>query len=49
WHLADPVDQKEENRNDEVQISQFNRNPFIDHPEWVTCIFGSDLCVPATP
>jgi len=49
WHLADPVDQKEENRNDAVAVWQLNRNPFIDHPEWVTCIFGSDPCFVATP
>ncbi len=39
WHVADPVDDIERNRNDIVFGKQLNRNPFIDHPEWVECIF----------
>ena len=39
WHEQDPVDAKELRRNDEVWKHQGNRNPFIDHPEWVACIF----------
>ena len=35
WHTEDPPDQKEMDRNDEIFIDQGNRNPFIDHPEWV--------------
>jgi len=41
WHLDDPVDQKERDRNDYVYQYQHNRNPFIDHPEWVDMIFGN--------
>ncbi len=41
WHLDDPVDDKERNRNDVVQNFQGNRNPFIDHPEWVVAIFDA--------
>gem|GEM_PF-1148479 len=39
WHLEDPVDDKERERNDWVHFYQGNRNPFIDHPEWVLGIF----------
>ncbi len=41
WHLEDPVDDWERNRNDVVSSYQGNRNPFIDHPEWVDCIFNN--------
>ncbi len=39
WHDFDPVDEIELLRNDEVFALQENRNPFVDHPEWVECIF----------
>ena len=39
WHAADPVDAREVARNDAVAFYQGNRNPFVDHPEWVDCIF----------
>ena len=39
WHEQDPVDLIELYRNDEVFALQENRNPFVDHPEWVECIF----------
>ena len=39
WHRQDPVSQKEINRNDGMQTVQKNRNPFIDHPEWVDYIW----------
>jgi endonuclease I len=42
WHTADPVDSKETVRNDAVYNAQGNRNPFIDHPEWVDCLFDED-------
>ncbi len=41
WHLADPVSNVERDRNDIVGAFQGNRNPFIDHPEWAECLFGS--------
>ncbi len=39
WHLEDPVDAAEMARNDVVESFQGNRNPFVDHPEWVACVF----------
>lgn len=40
WHLLDPVSQKEIARNDSVFKIQFNRNPYVDHPQWVADIWG---------
>ena len=42
WHREDPVDYKEIYRNDVVYSYQGNRNPFIDHPEYATCLFESN-------
>jgi len=42
WHTQDPVDDIERRRNEEVFAYQTNRNPFVDHPEWVACIFQDD-------
>ncbi len=39
WHEADPVDDHERTRHERIYLYQENRNPFIDHPEWVECIF----------
>ena len=44
WHAADPVDAGERDRNDVVFSFQGNRNPFVDHPEWIDCLFGGS-CV----
>lgn len=41
WHVQDPVSSKEIARNDSVYRIQDNRNPFIDHPEWVEEIWTS--------
>lgn len=38
WHKQDPVDDAERARNDRVENLQHNRNPFIDHPEYVDSI-----------
>lgn len=35
WHREDPVDSNEQIRNDEIEESQGNRNPFIDYPQIV--------------
>lgn len=42
WAAADPVDDKELNRNDEIYKIQHNRNPYIDYPELVTYVFGDN-------
>ena len=41
WHEDDPVSVKEVARNEAVYAVQRNRNPFIDHPEWVPAIWGN--------
>lgn len=35
WHIDDPVDYDEQERNDLIEYYQGNRNPYIDHPEIV--------------
>ena len=42
WHEQDPVSQKEIDRNNDVYGIQGNRNPFIDHPEYVPRIWGGN-------
>jgi endonuclease I len=41
WNILDPVSQKEIDRNNAVFAIQHNRNPYIDHPEYVTAVWGS--------
>jgi endonuclease I len=40
WCIQDSVSQKEVDRNNAVYQVQNNRNPFIDHPEFVNEIWG---------
>lgn len=40
WHRQDPVSQKEIDRNNGIQKTQGNRNPFIDYPYLVEYIWG---------
>ncbi|MBL6448838.1 endonuclease [Fulvivirga sp. 29W222] len=40
WHNADPVSAKEIARNEAAYAHQGNRNPFVDHPEYVASIWG---------
>lgn len=41
WHLQDPVDDFEIHRNNVIfNQYQHNRNPFIDHPEFVFLLWG---------
>jgi len=42
WHEEDPVSDKERDRNDAVYGYQGNRNPFIDHPEFVELMYGGE-------
>ncbi|MFD0315165.1 endonuclease I family protein [Streptomyces flavalbus] len=40
WNEQDPPDAFEERRNEVIYTTyQHNRNPFIDHPEWVEAIW----------
>lgn len=50
WHNADPVSQKEIDRNNAVyyQSGQNNRNPFVDHPEYAALIWQCTGVVPVT-
>ncbi len=41
WHRNDPVSQKELDRNNGIEATQGNRNPFIDYPELVEYIWGN--------
>lgn len=40
WHRQDPVSQKEVDRNNGIQLTQGNRNPFIDYPYLAEYIWG---------
>lgn len=43
WHENDPVSPREIALNNTIYTSQNNRNPFIDNPEYVQRIWGTDL------
>ncbi|WP_431135703.1 endonuclease [Psychroserpens mesophilus] len=43
WHRNDPPDDYEMNRNNVVYTWQFNRNPFIDQPDLVEYIWGTEI------
>jgi endonuclease I len=43
WNTQDPVSDKEIIRNDAIYARQNNRNPYIDHNEYVTAIWGLPL------
>ncbi|WP_281766027.1 endonuclease [Neptunitalea lumnitzerae] len=53
WNAQDPVSQKEIDRNNNIYNYQGNRNPFIDHPEYINEIWGggstTDTTPPSTP
>jgi endonuclease I len=40
WHQDDPVSAQEQERNEIIYTYQNNRNPFIDHPEYVCEIYS---------
>lgn len=42
WHLMDPVSPYEIGKNNAVYLFQGNRNPFIDHPEYVCQIWATE-------
>jgi len=42
WNYSMPIDERERRRNDLIgDFYQFNRNPFVDHPEYVWAIWGT--------
>ena len=43
WHLIDPVDDFEINRNEIIFGFQENSNPFIDHPNLVNFLWGDNV------
>jgi len=45
WSQSDPVSWKERMRNGAVYVIQHNRNPFVDHPEFVSMIYDSSNVV----
>lgn len=51
WHNQDPVSSREITRNNAIYLRQNNRNPYIDHPEYVGMIWGSinDTQTPTAP
>lgn len=50
WHTNDPVSQKEIDRNNAVYAIQGNRNPYIDHPDYVYDVWLNNcgLAIPVT-
>ena len=40
WHNKDKPDEWERNLNDRIYSKQSNRNPFVDHPEYVNTLWG---------
>ncbi|MCH8535701.1 MAG: endonuclease [Flavobacteriaceae bacterium] len=42
WHINDPVDQKEIDRNNAAFEFQGNRNPFVDNPDFICAIWDVD-------
>jgi hypothetical protein len=49
WHQQDPPSPLEIARNNYIGTVQKNRNPFIDHPEWVNRINFSNMTYIADP
>ena len=42
WHYEDPVSETEIKRNEVVYTYQGNRNPYIDHPEFVYYLYEDE-------
>lgn len=45
WHEQDPASTEEIARNSVVFGFQGNRNPFVDRPQWVRCLFLNDCTI----
>ncbi|RXP57043.1 T9SS C-terminal target domain-containing protein [Lutibacter sp. HS1-25] len=48
WHTNDPVSTREIDRNNAAYAYQGNRNPYIDHPEYVNVIWSAFTTTPDT-
>ncbi|MEP7256701.1 MAG: endonuclease [Ferruginibacter sp.] len=48
WHVLDPVSTKEIDRNNDIYMMQGNRNPYIDHPEYVLLVWQCTGLLPVT-
>lgn len=42
WHNQDPVNAREIARNNAIYARQNNRNPYIDHPEYVAAVWTTE-------
>ena len=49
WAAGDPVSWKERMRNGAVYLIQGNRNPFVDHPEFLVAIWDSSSVTGVEP
>ena len=51
WNALDPVSPREIARNNAIYAAQNNRNPYIDHPEYVQRVWNptADTQAPSTP
>jgi endonuclease I len=43
WNTLDPVSAREIARNDAIYATQNNRNPYIDHPEYVQRVWNTNV------
>ena len=49
WHANDPVAWKERMRNAAIYLYQNNRNPYVDHPEFLEMIWDSTAVTAVGP
>lgn len=49
WNKLDPVSDEEKERNEKAYGIQGNRNPFIDHPEWIEYLYSENPDTPDKP
>ncbi|CAM2875404.1 endonuclease [Flavobacterium frigoris] len=51
WNALDPVSPREIARNKAIYVTQNNRNPYIDHPEYVQQVWNptADTTAPSNP
>jgi endonuclease I len=40
WALQFPITNRDMQRNNRVYTNQRNRNPYVDHPEWICKVYG---------